>query len=794
MTLVPKPGRRAYVAFGVSTVALCVGVNLVVFTIVNALWLRPLPVRDADRIVLLRDNLDLSSSLLRPFAGAAVAQVDEYKFGLQPSLAVGLGRRTLEVSGVTPSFFHFFGIPVRGRDFEPDDDRPGAEPVGIISHRVWLSDFGGSSSALGASVSTGSISIRVIGIAPAGFNGARRGDQADIWIPADLRRRLAPTSLDVWGVPLIVYARLPDGRTAADLEREMTLSDPRHVQRKLVALADVFGTPRSPTIVISEGRAIAVVAGLACLVLLGGCATLATLILIHYERRHVEFATKTALGASKGQLLQELGQELLVVSVLGASAAVVIAYLIVRIMPALSWAGGLDLGRLDLSVDWRVAAAALLTTLATCALAGWIPLARSTRATIARSVLPGAATTASVASQRLRQLLLGAQVASAVIVLTSAALFVHAVSYGFGAATGFDLDHTLFVRVDVASGYASKDLTTTEWPDLLAARRRQIRDALQAVPGVQVVVDGQPPLGPEPLASLEMPMVLEVDGQQKAMRVGRVNSSEAGWLSALGVPLLAGRELTAADAVAKPMPTIITASLAGKLWPDANPLGQVLRSPSRAGGLLIVGVASDFAYGSLLSPASGVLVTAWNLNPGMTGRWIIRAEHPNGVAMAVSDAIRTAVPDVATIQVSTSRDVVAQDLGRERAGAWFFSGFGVVSLLLGVGSVFGLVRYLAESRYREFGVRLALGASPWTLMRYGLRAAIVPVGSGAAIGLLVAAWVSALFASRLVGLSVLSLWHYAAIAGAMLGGATAAAIMAAWRLRRLSPLDALRTV
>jgi hypothetical protein len=410
-------------------------------------------------------------------------------------------------------------------------------------------------------------------------------------------------------------------------------------------------------------------------------------------------------------------------------------------MPALSWTGGVDLSRLDLSIDWRVSGAAILTTLGTCALAGWIPLVRSTRGTIARSVLTGPASTASAASQRLRQLLLGTQVASAVIVVASAALFVQAVLHGFGTATGFDLDHTLFVRVDVASGYASMDLKTTKWPHLLAARRRQIRDALQSVPGVQAVVDGQPPLGPEPMASLDMPMVLEVDGQEKAMRIGRVNSSAAGWLSTLGVPLLAGRELTAADAAAKPLPTIVTASLAGRLWPDANPIGQVLRSPSRAGALLIVGVASDFAFGSLLSPASGVLVTAWNLNPGMTGRWIVRAEHPNAIAPALSAAIRTAVSDVATIQVSTSREVVAQDLGRERAGAWFFSGFGLVALILGLGSVFGLVGYLAESRYKEFGVRMALGASPWTLVQYGVIAAIVPVASGVTVGLLVAAWV-----------------------------------------------------
>jgi len=793
MKLVPKPRHRGYVALGVGTVALCVGVNLVVFTIVNALWIRPLPVRDADRIVLLKDRVGLSGSSLGPFQGAVTGQVDENEFGLQPSIVTGPGRPELEVSGVTPQFFTFFGLFVRGRDFLPDDDRPGAEPVGIISHRVWLRDFAGSSKALGSLVWAGNVSIRVIGIAPAGFDAPRRGDRADIWIPAGLRRRLAPTSLELWGAPLIVYARLPQGWAIADAEREMNLNHPSQVPHSLVSLTDVFGTPRSPTVVISEGKAIAVVAGLACLVLLGGCAILATLILVHYERRNLEFATKAALGASGRRLLRELCEELLVVAVLGAGAAAIIAHLILQIMPTLSWTGGLDLGRLDLTVDWRVSVVALITTVATCGLAGWIPLVRSTHGTIAGTVLAGAATTASMASQRLRQWLLGTQVASAVIVLASAVLFVQAVLHGFGTATGFDLDHTLFVRVDVASGYAW-DPHNTEWPEFLANRRRQIREALQSIPGVHAVVNGQPPIGSEPMASLDMPMLLDVEGQEKAMRIGRVNNSEAGWLSTLGVPLLAGRELTASDAAARPLPAIVTASLARRLWPDTSPIGQVLRSRSRAGGFLIVGVASDFAFGSLLRPASGVVVTPWNLDPGMTGRWILRAEHPEGLAAAIPKAIRNAVSDAATVQVSTGRQIVAQDLGRERAGAWFFSGFGLVALVLGVGGVCGLVQYLAESRYREFGVRLALGAPPSTLVHYGVKAAIVPVAYGVAIGLLVAAWVSHVFTSLLVGLSALSPWHYAAIAGAMLGGAIIAAVMAAWRLRRISPAEALRTV
>jgi ABC-type antimicrobial peptide transport system permease subunit len=204
-------------------------------------------------------------------------------------------------------------------------------------------------------------------------------------------------------------------------------------------------------------------------------------------------------------------------------------------------------------------------------------------------------------------------------------------------------------------------------------------------------------------------------------------------------------------------------------------------------------VSSDFVLGSMLRPAVGTIITAYHTDTGYLGRWAIRADNVQALVGMVAKAVRTAVPDVASVQVQTGRDVVAQDLARERVGAWFFSGFGLVALILGVGSVFGLVAYLAESRQREFGVRLALGATASTLMRHGIGAALVPVAIGVAIGLGLAAVVAQLFASLLVGVGTLDPLAYSAIAVAMLGGAALAASIAAWRLRRIAPMDALRS-
>jgi predicted permease len=799
-SLMPSPRHRAYVGLAVGTVALAVGVNLVVFTIVNALWLRPLPVHDADRLVYCakanfgdsEDNpFDPQNALLRPFRGAVAGQVDESKFGLAPVLTVQ-GQRIPEAAGITPGFFHLFGIPIRGRDFAPDDDLPDSLPVAVISHRVWMDDFGGRADVLGATITAGAMSIRVIGVAPAGFDGVRKGDHVDVWIPSQLRRRLSTTSLHVWGAPLMLFARLPPGRTRVEMEREVRESDPRHEGFALVPLADVFGSPVSSTIPIDEGPAARIAGGLALLVLVGGCLTLATLILVHYERRASELATKAALGATRRQLLGELSRELASVATIGTAVAVFVAQCALQAMPALSLPGGLDFGRLDLSPDWRVLSVALAVTFGTCALAAWLPLVRFTRGTMARTLLAVPSATASPATQRLRQLLLGAQVCAAVVVLASAALFVRTVLYGFSGAPGFDLDHTLFVRSEVASSFAYTG-NVSEYLAVAAGRRQRINDALRELPGVQRVVDGQAPIGQQFARNLEPPRVVIMGDQRLELRMGWIWDADSDWLSTLGVRMLAGRNLRPDDAQAMPRRVVVTQSLATRLWPGENPVGRILETTA-FGERVIVGVSSDFVFGSMLRPAVGTVVTARHAAGGIIGRWVVRTDNaPAPLAGTVEKAVRTAVPDVASVQVQTGRDVVAQDLGQQRVGAWFFSGFGVVALILGVGSVFGLVAYLAESRQRELGVRLALGATASRLTRDGLRAALLPVSIGVAIGLGLAAIVAQVFTSALVGVGALDPWAYSAIAVAMIGGAALAALMAGRRLRRISAMDALRS-
>jgi len=807
--------HRGYFLFATTTLAVAVGVNLVVFTVVNALWLRPLPVRDADRLVTVMHNalaLSVSEAVRSPFEAVAGQVETSHMFsGLKPDLAFDGVESEIEAIGVTPEYFGLFGVTPRGRDFTADDDRAGAEPVAIISDRLWSRAFGRRPDLIGAVAAAKPFAIRIVGIAPAGFEGVRRGERVDVWIPSRLVPKVASdagAAVEAGDhVPMMVFARLLPGQTPADVTRRWRETGvfPEDILASFAAvpLKDVFGTPESRTIVICEGNALAVVAGLAMLVLAGGCATLAALVLVHYERRRRELAVRTALGASRRRLTGELALELGLVAAAGTMGALMLAVSGLRAIPALTMPGGVNLARLDLSIDWRVLGVAVAAAIVTLAAAASLPIRRFTRARLAQELIAGPVATAPAASQRIRQALLALQVSATIVVLVAAGLFVRAVVHGFGHAPGFDIDRTKFVTVQLPPAMnlsafrarTPKDENPVEgWKKATAARATRLREALRSLPGVAEVAEGMPPIDPDQAESLLAPRAVDTWSEHHELRLGMMRWSPE-WLSALGVPILAGRGLTPADATSTPAPAVVTASLARMLWPAGDALGQpfFVKAVRSGGRHVVVGIARDFVVGSLTRPAAGVVVTAAPPTFGIEHHFAVRTAHPDRLVEPMRRAVKAIEPDTPRVKVTTGRDIIARDIGRQRLGAWFFSWFGLTALILGVGGVFGLTAYLAESRYREFGVRLALGATPHDLVRHGLSAALVPTSLGVGAGLVAAAVVARLFTSLLTGLSALDPTTYGAVAGLMLSCAVLAGLGGAWRLRRMAPVDALRT-
>jgi predicted permease len=787
-----------YVAMAIFVLAVAVGVNLLVFTIVNAIWIRPMPFPDPERVVTITNSAwtRLDAPQLKIFGGGVAGQVDttEYYAGLRPQM--GIAGRFPETLGVTSGYFKVLQLPIRGRDFTADDDREGAEAVAIISERLWAGAFDRRGDIIGAVLPTQPRSVRIIGVAPPDFFGVRRGEQTDLWIPTSVVRRLAPPDWQDKTMPLIAVGRLGSDQTVAMVDQRFwDLADPREREflqqleirmarrPRVVSVSGVFGTPDTRTFMVNERDGAMVVAGLALLVLLGGCTTIAALVLVHYERRRAELAVKMSLGAGRGRLIRELLRDLSLVGMAGTAGGILVAAFGTRVVPALRLPGGVDIGRLDLSIDWRVSAVALAATLATLVIAAVLPIARATRPRLA-SELVGSASSTTLASQRVRQALLAIQVCATIIVLVSAGLFVRAVVYGFGGRPGFDLDRTVFVSIQESSSWTRLGNDTAFRPDLITQRTARLRQALRDIPGVQEVADGVAPIGP---ASRFVIKKLRAEDREYEVSAGQLRGSPE-LFSTLGVPILRGRSLTHTDVDVRPYPAIITQSLARRLWPDGDPVGQPLRAPvSRYGPFVVVGIARDFPFGSLMDPGDGAVITAQPNVNGVTSFFVVRTEQPSMVAASISRTIKAQV-----VTATTGREVVARDIGRQRLGAWFFTGFGLAALLLGVGGAFGLVAYLAESQRKEFGVRVALGATLGHLVRRGLAAALVPVFAGVVSGLFFAGVVSRLFTSLLAGIGALDFITYVSVASITLGCTTIAALAASWRLRRTSPADALR--
>lgn len=438
----------------------------------------------------------------------------------------------------------------------------------------------------------------------------------------------------------------------------------------------------------------------------------------------------------------------------------------------------------------RVLLACLSTTVLTLAAAAFVPMRRFTRPALANDLI-GSSGTPPRSSQRLREALLMTHVTSTIVVLVAAGLFVRAVIHGFGAGPGFDVDRTAFVVAEVVPAFAAADENFEKRLALAHARTERLREGLLSLPGIEQVALGWSPIDPERASSMLAPKQVETRGASRELKVG-VFSAGPELLSALGIPILKGRSLTAADATSRPTPGIVTASLARTLWPNEEPLGQIVSLGGRFGRYTVVGIAQDFVYGSVNEPSAAVVVSVRSGYLGIEPRFVIRTARPELQVDAIRKMVNAVVPNAPRVVVTTGREIMARDLGRQRLGAWFFSAFGLVALLLGTGGVFGLVAYMAESRRREFGVRLALGATRRDIVWRGVATGLRPVAVGVGIGLLSAGFVSRIFVSLLPGLSALDPMTYASVSTLIVASATASGLAAAWRLRRLPPGDALR--
>jgi predicted permease len=823
-----------FAAVSCLTLALCLGANVLVFTLVNALWLRPRPVVDPDHLVMITSPAGsgtsegsfaesrLQSLRLQPVFSGVAGQVatSGYNSTYRPHIVIDGAAGSMEALAVTPQYFAVAGVPLLGRDFSLEDDQPGAAPVAIISDHFWSRTFARDSRVIGTTIPAAPVPLRIIGVAARDFHGVRLGERVDLWIPRALTQRVALGRLARGSLPLLVLARLSPGLSATAAHdamyrdwREPAATQPvprglvggaigppmtfdstgQRVPLEFVPISRIFGSPTSRTLVIGEDRVLFVAMITAALVLLGGCATLMALVLVSYEQRRQELAVRLALGCSRSRLIGSLAVEQTCVLLTGTVAAMLLATWGLQALPALSLPGGLEIARLDLTPDWRVVAFGAFAALGTFGLAATAPLIRSTRPVLVTdlAVSSGRSTPSSYS---VRRVLLAAQIAATIIVLVAANLFVLTVRDGFNRGPGFDTHRTLFVELQGRSMSASGDEESQAVIAALAQKLRSLVETLRAVPGVEMVAVGGAPLGLDQSVAAARSHEVRIGNERRLLAVARVFGGPE-YLQALGAPILAGRGLTVADIRAgnDERPAVVTASLARALWPDGNAVGQRF-----AAGVQyeVVGVVSDIAQGSLRLDQRAAVFAASDIDYA-AGRDAVAltlrvAGNPASFTSSVRDAIAHHFGTLPRVDIATGREIIARDLGRERLGAWFFSGFGIVALALGAAGVFGLVGHLVAARRREIGVRLALGATSQSVIGLTLSSALKPVTAGIFVGLSGAVILAASLEASLPGVRSLDLTTALAMPGLTFASAAVAGLVAAWRIRRISAIEALR--
>jgi putative ABC transport system permease protein len=790
------------------TLALAIGANTAIFSLVNVLVLRDLPVRDPARLVQFIWQYPGDPPMAEPSDAQTYAQYRDHNtvfsdlIGLSPtrvaSLATETAGETLGVEYVTGNFFPTLGVrSALGRLLGPEDEQPGAAPAAVVSWAYWKSRFNLDPRILGTGIvvqerpgaapAEPSVSATVVGVADQDFRGLIVGYEPDVWIPAAAHPNREK-------VGLALFARLKAGATIARARVEMRVLDRPRIEdlartdpQWLKVKVDVVSARAGLWTPLHEQfeRPVLVLMGVVGVVLLLACANIGSLLLAQSAARQRELAVRISLGANRLRIVRQVLTESLLLSVagslLGIVGAGVAANVLVRTMTAATRAiGGLGAPRVDLTMDARV----LLFTTAVTMLAAVVFSVAPAWAAFASAptlALKGSAGVGQAHSRRLfGNGLVVAQVALSLVLVSVSQLYIAHLSDLRGRSLGFNRESVLLVSVDSAHSGRSRDQLNQLYVEALGR--------LRAIPGVRsATVSGLTPLsgaGASHFVTAE-----GFDEAQQARRRLSLNFVAPNYFATFGTPLMAGRDFQAADA-GHPRVAIVNEAMARYYFAGVTPIGKHVWFDGESQPYGIVGLVGDAKYDNVRSPAPP---TMYLYLLGPASEFSLRTTVPPAavageVRRVLEDVLRTVpVKKVTTLAEQVDASVVPERLIATLSG--FFSGLG---LLLAAIGLYGLLAYLVARRTKEIGVRMALGATGRDVTGMVLRTAWRLVAAGLLVGAPAAFWSTRVAASMVENLSGGSPLPIAAAALAMIGVALLAAYVPARRATRVDPLVALR--
>ncbi|HKV73277.1 MAG TPA: ABC transporter permease [Gemmatimonadales bacterium] len=796
-----------FTVVAVLTLALGIGANTTIFSLLRGILLRPLPYSEPDRSVMLWshwkgwDKTWVSPSEVEDYAGqtqifASVSAFDDGSFTL-----AGEGEPERVRGGLfSASFFGAAGVqPLLGRTFTADEDRPNGPRLVLLSEGLWRRRYGGDPAIIGRSIRINALPFTVIGVMPAAFRlpiDFSLAEPTQLWTPLQLPPADAG---DRGNHGLYAVGRLKDGVSGEQGQRLMDEFMVRMKQQWAPQYSPEFGVTLVTLREEVLGRirpALLLLLGAVGLVLLIACGNIANLLLARGEARQKELAIRAALGAGRAQLIRQLLTESVLLAVAGGAAGVFVALWGVAALPAINPA---SLPRVEsVSIDPSVLAATFLLSLVTGIVFGIYPAWEMVRPNVQSDLKDnGRGLTTSRAGRRFRSALITAEVALAVVLVTGAGLLVRSYLRLAQVDPGFNPDKVLTMRLSPPeAAYPTRSSLNAAY-DRIFARLRGLPGVEQAgaVSGLPlattrgdwgITVEGYTPPNPQ-------------DGVQADWQVVRGD-----YFGAMQIPVMAGRAYTDEDRLGSAHVIVINQAMARKYWKDGHAVGQrvKLRTDADTNWRTVIGVVGDVRHRGLnqpvrpemylpqtqffeTAPDSEVISRSMSLTLKSRG-------HATELVAAVRAEVQSVDPSLAISEVRTMDDIVSRSISAPRFTAVLLGIFGGLALVLAAVGIYGLVAFVVAQRTGEMGIRLALGAAAGDILRLVISQGMQPVVLGLAAGLVAALVAARLLTAMLVGVTSTDLATYAGVT-AFLG---AVGLLACWlparRATQVDPVVALR--
>jgi putative ABC transport system permease protein len=784
-------GKPVFTLAAILTLALAIGANTAIFSVVNGVLLSSLKYRAPESIVVLwetnlslkRDRSVVSAANLldwqeRSTAFDQVAAISEARANL-----IGQGDpEEIKVQLVGSAFFPILGVqPQLGRAFDPSEDKPGGNPVLILSHRLWQRRFGGESTVLGKTLALSGRPHTIVGVMPAGFSFL--DSNVDAWTALAVTR--AQFNRDNSGRFLRAVGRLKSGVSVQQAQADLSgiASQLGEQYPGYNKGWDVAVVPIREQIVRDIRPTVIVLFAAVVFVLLIACTNVANLQSIRAAERQKEFAIRAALGASGASLIRQMLTECVLVSLLGGALGLFLAYGGIQALVAL--APDNIPHREEITLNSRVLGFSFLVSLATGIIFGLLPALHASRVNVNEGLKEGAGR-ATRASPILRNTFMVTQLSVAFVLLIGAGLMFRSFLQLQQVNTGFSTENLLTLRVQLP-------VVKYPRPQDRAQFIKQAEERIAAIPGVKIVGA----INFLPLDGLAASTSFAIEGKSAPAPGSEpgteVRAATPGYFQAMGIPLLQGRALDVRDGGDSTV-ALINQTFARRYFQSENPIGQrITLNWDPKVTVEIVGIVADVAETALEHEPKPMMYWPYAREASRFMHFVVRGSiEPMGLVPAVQAEIRRIDPDQPISDIRPMADIVSNSIAHPRFNAFLLGIFGVIALMLACIGLYGVISYSVAQQTRDIGIRMALGASPYDIMRLILGRGIVITIIGVTIGLACSLALTRLMQSMLFAVSRTDPQTYLATCIAFGVTAIAAMYIPARKATRVDPNVALR--